>query len=132
MAGRNCGNSKCREDFLRNRLGNFLADRVPEFSVISLFIDFSDFAKGTAINWGTKGLVAGLPWVAGRIATTSGHNWMAYPGMTGAAMDAPETGAFWTATAATAAEAIVVGVAVISTVSTAADAYARWECRHVQ
>ena len=105
---------------------------VPEFSMISLATNFEDWVKGGVISLSAKGVLAGLPWLAGKIATTTGNNLASYPGMAGAVADALETGAFWGTTAATMGEAIAVGATGGTVFATTADAYARWVCRDVQ
>jgi uncharacterized protein RhaS with RHS repeats len=124
---------KCIQNFLRDNYGDFVADTLtPDFSAISLVTNIGGFIKGSAISLGIKGLVVGLPALAGRIYTATGNNLIQYPGLSGAAADALETGAFWSTTAATVGTAVAVGVAGATGFSTAADAYARWECRNVK
>lgn len=129
------GNKACRDYFLRNAygpIGNFLADTaVPDFSVISVVTDFTDFAKGSALSLGAKAVVAGGPWLYGRMPMTTGNNMMAYPGLAAAGADALEAGAFWTTTGVTLGSIISVGAVAITAFSTMADFYARWECRDV-
>jgi hypothetical protein len=124
---------KCIQRFLQQKYGNFVANTlVPEFSGISIFTNLAEFAKGSAISASVKGALVGLPWLASKIATTTGNNLAAYPGMAGAAADALEAGAFWGTTATTASQALAVGVTAAFFFSTTADAYARWVCRDVQ
>jgi RHS repeat-associated protein len=122
---------KCIQQFLSDNYGDFVANTLaPDFSAISLVTNFSSFVQGSAISLGIKGVVVGLPWLAGKISTVTGNNLMEYPGLSGAAADALETGAFWSTTAATVGSAVAVGIAGATGFSTAADAYARWECRN--
>jgi hypothetical protein len=117
---------------LRQNYGNFVANTlVPGFSVISIVTDFSDYAKGSAISWSVKGVLVGLPALASKIATTTGKNLAAYPGMASASADALEAGAFGGTTSATLGEALAVVLTGISAFATTADSYARWVCRDV-
>jgi hypothetical protein len=124
---------KCIMKFLQQNYGLFVANTlVPEFSAISLFSNFWEYAKGSAISLGAKGILVGLPGLASKIATTTGNNLAAYPGMASASANALEAGAFWGTTAATLGSAIAVAVTGVSAFATTADAYARWVCRDVQ
>jgi RHS repeat-associated protein len=123
---------KCIENFLRQNYGDFVANTlVPQFSAISIVTNFADYAKGSAISLGAKGVLVGLPALLSKIATTTGNNLAAYPGMAAASADALEAGAFWGTTAATLGEALAVGLTAVAAFATTADAYARWVCRDV-
>jgi hypothetical protein len=72
------------------------------------------------------------PKALGWVATTTGNNLAAYPGMATASADALESGAFWGTTAATAEWVIAPAAVGATAFSTTADAYARWSCQDVQ
>jgi len=130
-----CPNKKndCVHNFLQQYYGNFVANTlVPDFSGISFVTNFWEFAKGSLVDGGIKGALVGLPWLYGNIVTTTGNNLAAYPGMSGAAADALETGAFWKTTAGTFGSISSVAIIGITSFATMADAYARWACRNVQ
>ena len=105
---------------------------MPEFSPISFVTNFSEFVKGSALTWGIKGVLAGLPALAGKLATITGNNLTQYPGTAAAAADALETGAFWTTTATTISYLLAVPISAAGGFALGADALARWECRDVQ
>lgn len=123
---------QCIQNFLQQNYGNFVANTlVPQFSVISLYTNFASYVKGSAISLSVKGLLVGLPGLASKIATTTGKNLAAYPGMATASANALEAGAFWGTTTATAGSAIAVGLTGASSFATTAHAYAIWACRNV-
>jgi RHS repeat-associated protein len=123
---------KCIQNVLQQNYGNFVANTlVPEFSTISIFTNTAAWLKGSAISGSIKGIFVGLPWLASKIATTTGNNLAVYPGMASASSNALASGAFWGNTAATLGGAITVGVTGASAFATAANAYAMWVCRNV-
>ena len=123
---------QCIDNFLKDNYGTFLGGTVaPDFSLISIVTHFSGFLKSSAVSMSVKGLAVILPNALGRLATITGNNLAAYPGMAAASADALEAAAFW-ATTATTAEMLIAPLAVAATTfSTTADALARWECRNV-
>jgi RHS repeat-associated protein len=119
----------CIQNYLQENYGNFVANTlVPEFSGISIFTNTADWLKGAVISGAAKGAIVSLPWLAGKLATTTGNNLAAYPGMAGAAADALEVGAFWATTTATVRATGLYGIGAVGVFSTAVDAQARWEC----
>jgi RHS repeat-associated protein len=124
---------ECMQKFLRDYYGDFVANTlVPEFSPISFVTNFSEFVKGSELSFAAKGLVYGLPALAGKLATITGNNLTQYPGTAAAAADALETGAFWTTTATTLSYLLAVPISGAGGFALGADAMARWECRNVE
>lgn len=120
---------QCIQQFLRDNYGNFVANTlVPEFSAVSLFTNPWSFVQGTAISALGKGLFVGLPALAGLLSTTTGKNLSAYQGMSGAAADALENGAFWTNTARTAGAAAGIAVTGATAFATTANLLAIGAC----
>lgn len=124
---------QCIDNFLKNNYGNFVGSKVvPDFSLISIGTNVWGYAKSSALTLAIKGGLITAPKALSWVASTTGSNLAAYPGMATASADALESGAFW-GTSAAIAEWVIAPVAVGATsFSTTADAYARWSCRNVQ
>jgi RHS repeat-associated protein len=126
---------QCIQNALQNKFGSFVANHlVPEFSLYSLAGGLSGmwaFAKGTALSLGAKGVVGGTPWAYGKILTATGKNLVQYPGMAAASADALEAGAMWTSIGAATAETLGAAAAAATAFATAADYWARQQCKNV-
>jgi len=128
-----CPKQQCIENFLKNNYGNFVGGTVvPDFSLISIGSNFWGYVKSSALTLAVKGALITVPTALSWVATTTGNNLAAYPGMATASADALESGAFWGTTAATAEWVIVPAAVGATAFSTTADLYARWTCRNVQ
>lgn len=77
------------------------------------------------------GVVGGTPWAYGKILTATGKNLVQYPGMAAASADALEAGAMWTSIGAATAETLGAAAAAATAFATAADYWARQQCKNV-
>ncbi|MGB9147552.1 MAG: RHS repeat-associated core domain-containing protein, partial [Acidobacteriaceae bacterium] len=136
----------CEKQVLTQKFGSFMANYIiPDFSLLSLtdgiqqlwngggWGGLGGYAKGTGVSLGVKGGILAVGAGYGTILTVSGRNMAAsYPALASTAGDLLESGAFWTTTASTAAEA-AGGIGLVATAfATGADYWARQQCQNVQ
>jgi RHS repeat-associated protein len=123
---------QCIHDALVKKFGSFVADKVvPQFSLLSAADNWRAFATGSAISAGAKLTVWGSIRAYGQILTVTGRNMLQYPGLAAAGADALEAGAFWTTTAATAGAVVGISASAVVAFATAADHWAREQCKNV-
>jgi len=125
---------QCVNDALQSKFGSFVANKViPEFSLYSLAggaASIWNFVKGSGIALGAKA-AAGGPWAYGKILSVTGKNLAQYPGLSVAAADATEAGAFWTSIGAATLETAGTAALALTAFATGAEAWARGQCKNV-
>ncbi len=126
---------QCIQSALQNKFGSFVANHlIPDFSLYSLAGGLSgiwNFAKGSALSWGAKGVAGGAPLAYGKILTVTGQNLLEYPGMAAAGADALEAGAMWTSIGTASAETLGGAAVALTAFATGAEYWARQQCKNV-